>query len=629
MIISNKVEFMGVVQLNLDKFYKGDVYDAYEYFGAHLEKDSTRNVNGTRFKVFAPNAKNVELIGEFSNWEGLQMEKGPEWGMYSLFVKDAKEGMMYKYRVYGNDGSIVDKTDPYGFFTELRPNTASIIVDIDKFKFNDKNWMENRDKDYKKPVNIYEMHFGSWKHKVPDNEEAKDEDRWYGYREICHDLIKYVKDNGYTHIEFLPLCEYPFDGSWGYQGTGYFSVTSRYGTPEDFMYLVNECHKNNIGVILDFVPVHFAIDETGLAKFDGTELYEYNNDAMSHSEWGSCNFNFYRAEVQTFILSSANFWLEKYHIDGIRMDAIGNIIYWQGDQNRGVNNGACDFVRKINGTLSKLHKGVMLIAEDSTSFPKVTAPVEYGGLGFTYKWDMGWMNDTLRFFSMSPEERKDNLKLLTFSMFYFYNENYLLPFSHDEVVHGKKTIIDKMYGSYEEKFSECKCLYTYMFTHPGKKLNFMGNEIAHFREWDERRELDWNLLKYPMHESFSRFFRDLNKIYASFEALYENEYDSRFYRGIETSMKDNLIYAYERKSQKENIITILNLGNEKIDNLTVGYDKEIKFVEVINSDSKTYSGSGIVNEGTIKSIKKSIGDNEYSFNISIAPYSGVILKTIK
>ena len=311
------------------------------------------------------------------------------------------------------------------------------------------------------------------------------------------------------------------------------------------------------------------------------------------------------------------------------MDAIGNIIYWQGDQNRGVNNGACDFVRKINGTLSKLHKGVMLIAEDSTSFPKVTAPVEYGGLGFTYKWDMGWMNDTLRFFSMSPEERKDNLKLLTFSMFYFYNENYLLPFSHDEVVHGKKTIIDKMYGSYEEKFSECKCLYTYMFTHPGKKLNFMGNEIAHFREWDERRELDWNLLKYPMHESFSRFFRDLNKIYASFEALYENEYDSRFYRGIETSMKNNLIYAYERKSQKENIITILNLGNEKIDNLTVGYDKEIKFVEVINSDSKTYSGSGIVNEGTIKSIKKSIGDNEYSFNISIAPYSGVILKTIK
>ena len=311
------------------------------------------------------------------------------------------------------------------------------------------------------------------------------------------------------------------------------------------------------------------------------------------------------------------------------MDAIGNIIYWQGDQNRGVNRGACDFVRKINGTLSKLHDGVMLIAEDSTSFPKVTAPVEYGGLGFTYKWDMGWMNDTLRFFSLSPEERKDNLKLLTFSMFYFYNENYLLPFSHDEVVHGKKTIIDKMYGKYEEKFAQCKNLYVYMFTHPGKKLNFMGNELGHFREWDEKRELDWNLMKYPIHESFSRFFRDLNKIYSYFKALHENEYDSSFYRGIETSMKDDLVYAYERKSKDENIIVVLNLGDKKIDRLTIGYDKNIKINEVINSDSVIYSGKGIVNEGIIESTDIPLNNNKYSFDISIAPYSAIIFKTIK
>lgn len=611
--------------MDLQEFYRGDVHDAYEYFGAHLVKNSSGMVEGTKFKVFAPNASKIEIIGDFNTWDGLEMDKGPEWGMYSIFVPEATENMMYKYRIYQNDGSVIDKSDPYGFYSELRPNTASIIVDLDKFEFTDELWMKRREKNYNKAVSIYEMHFGSWKHKISDDvEDAKDEDRWFKYDEMCKQLIEYVKDKGYTHIEFMPLCEYPFDGSWGYQGTGYYSITSRYGTPFEFMYLVNECHKNNIGVILDFVPVHFAIDETGLAKFDGTELYEYNNDAMSHSEWGSCNFNYYRGEVQTFILSSANFWISKYHIDGLRMDAIGNIIYWQGDQNRGVNNGACDFIRKINGTISKLHEGIMLIAEDSTSFPKVTAPTEYGGLGFTYKWDMGWMNDTLKFFAMSPKERKDNIKLLTFSMFYFYNENYMLPFSHDEVVHGKKTIIDKMYGEYEEKFAEARSLYAYMFTHPGKKLNFMGNEIAHFREWDERKELDWNLLDFPMHDAFSRYFKDMNNIYKNIKPLHVNEYDSKYYKGIDTDDKTGLIYAYERKSEDESIIVILNLGDEYIEDITSYVDEDREYLEIMNTDSKAYGGKGIANNSDIKTIK-ALTKEGYSINVSVAPYSSLII----
>ena len=608
--------------MDLKKFYTGDVYDAYNYFGAHFTVED--GILGILFRVFAPNANKIQLIGEFNDWDGenSEMKKGQEWGVYSLFVSEAKEGMMYKYRIFQNDGRTLDKSDPYGFFTEIRPGSSSIITNLDEFKFDDEKWIENRDKNYNKPVNVYEMHFGSWRHK------SEEKDNLYSYTELCHQLIDYIKEHEFTHVELMPLCEYPFDGSWGYQGTGYFSVTSRYGTPKEFMYFVNECHKNEIGIILDFVPVHFAVNDFALAKFDGTELYEYNNDAMSHSEWGSCNFNFYRGEVQTFLLSSANFWIDKYHIDGLRMDAIGNIIYWQGDEKRGVNGGAVNFIKKINSTINKLHNGVMLIAEDSTNFKKVTAPVENDGLGFTYKWDMGWMNDTLRFFSMSPEERMDNLKLLTFSMFYFYNENYMLPLSHDEVVHGKKTIIDKMYGSYEEKFAEVKTLYAYMFMHPGKKLNFMGNELAHFREWDEKKQLDWFLLKYPMHDSFNKYFKRLNHIYKYYVELNQNEYDSKFYNGIETKSREGLIYSFERKSENKSVIVILNLGDKKYDNLSLEYNKNSEFKEILNSDSFEYSGSGFTNEGIITANKDSLNKDKFKFDIKIAAYSTVILESV-
>lgn len=609
--------------MDLQKFYSGDVYDAYNYFGAHFIVEN--GIEGVLFRVFAPNADRILLIGDFNNWDGQgsEMRKGKEWGMYSLFIPRVKEGMMYKYRIIQSNGIAVDKSDPYGFSTELRPGSASVVTNIDDFKFDDEKWMKNRDLNYEKPVNIYEIHFGSWRHK------SGSEDRLYSYTELCSKLIDYIKKNEFTHIEIMPICEYPFDGSWGYQATGYFSVTSRYGTPKEFMYFVNECHKNNIGIILDFVPVHFAIDEFALAKFDGTELYEYNNDAVSHSEWGSCNFNFSRGEVQTFLLSAANFWIDKYHIDGLRMDAIGNVIYWQGNEDRGVNDVAVNFIRKINSTISKLHQGVMLIAEDSTSFKKVTAPTEYGGLGFTYKWDMGWMNDTLKFFSLPPKERKENFNLLTFSMFYFYNENYMLPLSHDEVVHGKKSIIDKMYGEYEEKFAQVKTLYAYMFIHPGKKLNFMGNELAHFREWDEKKELDWHILDYPNHLNFQKYFKKLNHIYKNYDELNQNEYNSEFYKRLNVKYEDSLIYAFERKSKDKSIILILNLDNKKHEKLILEYDKDSTFNEIVNSDSTEYGGGGILNEGAIKTKKGSAEEGNFIFNIKIEAYSSVILESVK
>ena len=470
--------------MNMNDFFAGQVFNAYEYFGAH--KESGRIV----FRTFAPNAANVCIFGSFNNWSEEPMTQ-ESYGVYSFVSDSADFGDMYKYVIYTKSGERFEHCDPYGFGMELRPQWASYIVDLSEYKFTDDKWMECRNKNYNSPMNIYEVHLGSWLNN-PQNENG-----WYNYSEIADKLIEYAKKHKYTHLEFLPLSEHPADCSWGYQNTGFFSPTSRYGTAAQLMELVDKCHKNNIGVIMDFVPVHFAVDGYGLAQYDGSYLYEYPPSDVGISEWGTCNFNHSRNETRCLVQSAANFWLEKFHFDGLRMDAISRAIYWGGDPARGVNENTVSFLKNMNLGLQKLHPTAMLIAEDSTAFPKITAPVEYDGLGFDYKWDLGWMNDTLDYFRIAPWERHNHYHKLTFSMAYFYNELFILPFSHDETVHGKATIIQKMYGDYQDKFLQCRALYMYMYAHPGKKLNFMGNEFGQFREWSEEREQDWQILQYP------------------------------------------------------------------------------------------------------------------------------------
>ncbi len=604
----------------LQDFYDGKAFDAYTYFGAHIQPE------GVVFRTYAPNADYIEVIGEFNGWNGQYMTQEGRSGVYSTVVSNAMVGQMYKYRIHGKNGSVVEKSDPYGFETELRPNSASIIVNLYGFKFTDEKWMKERDKCYDKPMNIYEIHMGSWKMlSIEGDEPYPIEECWYTYRELAKPLIEYVKKYGFTHIEVMPLSEHPADCSWGYQTTGFFSPTSRYGSPDDLKYFINECHKAGIGVITDFVPVHFAVDGYSLSLYDGTALYEYPNTGAGVSEWGSYNFNYYRKEVCSFMQSAANYWLSEFHFDGIRMDAISNMLYWQGDSSRGVNNGAVNFIRNMNSGLHHIHPSAMLFAEDSTNFLKVTAPVEYEGLGFDYKWDMGWMNDTLDFFRTPPSERQYHYHKITFSMMYFYNELFLLPFSHDEVVHGKATIIQKMWGDYEVKFPQCRALYAYMFTHPGKKLNFMGNEFAQFREWDETREQDWFMLKYPLHDSFRRYYSDLAKIYEKTPALYSGEYNMDCFKWLEADAPEDCIYAYQRTSGDSSVIVVLNLSDRRYENYTVGVDGLVTVTELINSDSDIYSGTTPLKKSVkIRSEAVPYKKHSYSFKDTFAPFSAKI-----
>ena len=602
--------------MNIQDFYIGKSFDAYEFFGAHKIGDKIL------FRVYAPNAAKVSLVGEFNDWQEEAMEQQHQSGIYSITSEKARVGMMYKYCIHTRDGQVVYHCDPYGFAMELRPNTASYIVDLDEYKFNDDEWMNNRDKCYNKPLNIYEIHMGSWM-------TRKDKDinnGWYRYNEIADTLINYVKENGFTHIEIMPLCEHPVDCSWGYQNTGFFSPTSRYGTNRDLKELIDKCHRANVGVILDFVPVHFAVDDYGLAKFDGTELYEYPHRDVGASEWGTCNFIHSRGEVCSFLQSSANYWLKEYHFDGLRMDAISRAIYWQGNPARGVNSCAINFIRNMNDGLHKLHPTAMIIAEDSTAYPKVTAPVEYNGLGFDYKWDLGWMNDTLEYFKIPPKERPNHYYKLTFSMEYFYNELFLLPFSHDEVVHGKATIIQKMWGDYDDKFKQCRALYMYMYTHPGKKLNFMGNEIAQFREWDEKREQDWQLIKMPLHDAFNKYIKRLNEVYDNYEALYKNEYDSSYFKWLEVNAPEKSVYIYERGRDDHRIIVALNFSDNEYAPFTFNVEEELRLREIVNSDSDIYGGSTWGVRSDVTTTKED--DNLYNLSINLKPFSGIIYEVV-
>ena len=573
------------------------------------------------FRTVAPKAKRVTVMGEFNEWRETEMKETTRRQFYEVEIEGAREGQMYKYVIYGANGR-VEHCDPYGFGMELRPNFASIVRDLTRYEFHDQKWLKNRTKCFDRPLNIYELHMGSWRRKDAerqDDQGRRIEDGWYQYDEIADDLIEYLRDNHYTHVEFMPLSEHPFDGSWGYQNTGFFAPTSRYGTAGQLQELIDRLHQAGFGAIIDFVPAHFARDYYALQEYDGSEFYEYPKSDVADSEWGTHNFFFDRREVRCFMQSAANYWLTEYHFDGLRMDAVSRLIYWMGNENRGVNPFNLDFLRKMNTGLHELHPTAMLIAEDSTSFPGCTLPVERGGLGFDYKWDLGWMNDTLDYFMKQSAERVNFGHRLTFSMFYFYNERYLLPLSHDEVVHGKRTIIDKMFGDYEMKFPQCRSLYLYMMVHPGKKLNFMGNEIAMFREWDETREPDYSLLKYPMHDSFHAFIVELNRIYEDTPALYREDYDPDGFAWVAVNDMMHNVYGIRRNGGGRSVIAFFNFSDKpQFYIYTPKKDEQLRVL--IHTDWDCYSGSTPRPKRKSWKTAKGIG----GMRIDLPPFSGVL-----
>ena len=589
--------------MDMQAFYTGHAFDAYEFFGAHSY------FGGTHFAVWAPAAQYVQVVGEFGEY-GMHRTYA---GVWEADVNGADAGMAYQYRVTGANGRCVDHCDPYGFAMKLRPDGRSIIAERPT-GFADEAWLAARSKNYDKPLNIYEVHMGSW--------QQKEDGSWYTYAELAELLPAYCKKYGYTHLELMPLAEYPFDGSWGYQTTGFFAPTSRYGTPNELAQFINACHKQGIGVILDFVPVHFAVDEYGLKEFDGTPLYEYPAASVGQSEWGSCNFMHSRGEIRCFIQSCADYWLRVFHADGLRMDAVSRLIYWQGDPNRGVNGSTLEFLKGMNAGLQQRHPTAILIAEDSTNFPKVTAPVEYGGLGFDYKWDLGWMNDTLDYFKKTPEERKHNLSKLTFSMMYAWNEHYILPFSHDENVHGKATIVQKMYGEYEGKFPQARALYLYMAIHPGKKLDFMGNEFAQLREWDESREQDWPVLKYPNHDSFRVFRKALNEAYLQNDGFWSREYDPAAFLWLDCAHPEKNACAIWRQGSEGAVLAAFNFGDTELTDYELTLPQKGKLTLLLHTDWTDFGG------GTPKPVKTKALPAADKLTLDLPPFSGVLYALI-
>lgn len=559
-------------------FYTGKIFDAYDFLGCHLDG------NRGYFRTYAPNASRVTVIGEFTGWKDYEMNRIHDGKFWELITDGVEDGMMYKYRIYGRDGSVTEHCDPYGFGMELRPDSASIARDMNRYVFHDTKWMRDRSDCRRGPLNIYEIHAGSWKTN-PENENG-----WYKYNELADILIPYLKENGYNYVEMMPIAEHPCDNSWGYQSTGFYSPTSRYGTADELREFIDKCHQNGIGVLLDFVPVHFAVDGYGLSMYDGTAIYEYPNCDVGYSEWGSKNFNHSRGEVQSYLQSCANYWLKEYHFDGLRMDAISNIIYWQGDSRRGINRNALQFLQYMNRGLKGMYPSIILAAEDSSPYPGITKCADWGGLGFDYKWDLGWMNDTLIYFKDGMDDRIKDYHKLTFSMMYYYSENFILPFSHDEVVHGKATIMQKMNGQYDEKFPQARALYMYMYTHPGKKLNFMGNEIGQLREWDEMREQDWDILKYPVHDAFHRYMMELNKLYLEHSALWEKDFDNDGFMWIDCHEEGRCIYAYERCSSTERLVIVCKFTNTPEENYYCHVEGASGLKLLLASDADCFDG---------------------------------------
>lgn len=593
------------MKFDVESFCQHPHNRAYTYFGAHLCDE------GVTFRVYAPNAARVSVAGSFNGWNYYEkwMNRISDSGIYELFIPQLREWDMYKFGVFKEDGSYVEKADPYSFYNELSPGFASKVVDIYRYQFNDQHWMQHRDLNFNRPMNIYEVHLGSWIH-----EENMT------YESLAYKLVEYLEFMNYTHVELMPVTEHPFLGSWGYQVTGFFAVTSRYGSLDQFKKFVDVMHQHGYGVILDVVPVHFVKDTHGLCCFDGTDQYEMHEE----SEWGTHYFDYSKVENQTFFISSVSYWIEMCHIDGLRMDAISNLIYYQGNRDRGENGPGIHFLKTMNHILKKEYPTVMLIAEDSSDYGNVTKSETDGGLGFHYKWDLGWMNDTLEYYVLDPIYKKDNHKLINYSMYYFYSERFLMPLSHDEVVHGKKTIVDKMWGDYDQKFALAKNLYLYMMTHPGKKLNFMGNEMGHFREWDEEKPLDWFLLDYPRHLSFRRYIQDLNHIYSHYDALWENDYGFNGFKWIEVDNHDQSIYSYYRVGSKSTVIVVLNMTPVSYERYDVGVPESGTYIELINSERDIYEGCNMTNYVALDSSDDPLHQQPHRIQTRLAPFAAVM-----
>lgn len=598
-------------------FLMGQTIEAYKYFGAHFVKQDGQE--GVVFRVYAPLAKEISVIGEFNSWDPRNhpMKKIDESGVFEVFIPNVKNYQTYKYHILNALGQYVDKQDPFGYFSEMRNGSCSKLFDIDGFIWHDKKYMSKRDRNFDKPMSIYEVHIGSWL--------GRDGDRFLSYEEVADKLIEYVIEHGYTHIEVMPITQYPFDGSWGYQATGFYSVDSRYGNPFQLMSFIDRCHKAGIGVILDYVVVHFATDNFALERFDGSTLYEYNGE-NEYSQWGSKLFDLSKDPVRSFLMSGIDYFISYFHFDGVRLDAISNVIYWHGDCSRGENTGAIEFIKRLTGKIHIKHPDVMLIAEDSSAYQGVTKPLEYGGLGFDYKWDLGWMNDTLKYYEKDPIYRKYHHNGITFSMAYFYSENFLLPLSHDEVVHGKGTIINKMWGNYEQKFAQLRNLYTYMWSHPGKKLNFMGNELASFDEWSEEKSLPWNLLSYPKHDSILRMVRDLNLIYKSEKAMYMEEYNPAHFQWLMADNTAQSIFAFRRTYGDETLVFIFNMTPNYYEYINIGVPFEGEYVEIFNSDKDVYSGYNQYNGLPLKTMNMSWWNQPQTICIKLASFGALILK---
>ena len=596
-------------------FHRGEYRQAYEYLGAHPTRSSTI------FRIWAPSAKSVAVVGDFNDWIAREEDycrKLNNVGLWEVEIKKVKKGFLYKYQIETSWGEKILKSDPYAFYSELRPHTASIVNGKPKFRWGDKKWLNNREIGYAKPINIYEVHLGSWK--------KKEDGTYYNYKEIAELLVKYMLEMNYTHIEIMPIIEYPFDGSWGYQGTGYYSVTSRYGTPEDFMYFVNYFHKNNLGVILDWVPGHFCKDSHGLYRFDGSACYEYEDSSLGENEWGSANFNVTRNEVRSFLLSNLYFWIKEFHIDGIRMDAVSNMLYYRDGLSE--NKHSVEFLQYINQSLHEEYPDVMLIAEDSSAWPLVTKYQADGGLGFDFKWNMGWMNDTLKYMEQDPFFRKSHHGKLTFSFMYAFSENFILPLSHDEIVHGKNSILNKMPGYYENKLAHVKNLYSYQMAHPGKKLNFMGNEFVQGLEWRYYEQLEWQLLKDNKgSQDIQKYVKALNQMYLEEEALWHDGQDGFEWIEHENINENMLIFLRKTLDMQDFIIAVFNFSGKDHEKYPLGVPLEDGEYEVIlDSNEKRFGGSYQGRKRKYKAIKKSWNYREQYIEIKIAKNSAIFLK---
>lgn len=615
-------------------FHQGTNHKSYHILGAHLV--TREDGNGVSFCTWAPNAVWVSAVGDFNEWnpQADPMKKLNDSGLWQCFVPGLTENHLYKYAIGTSDGEILYKSDPYAYYSELRPDTASIVYNLEGYPWKDKVWQQKKHdgKLKDKPMLIYEVHLGSWK--------RHEDGGFYNYRESARELVDYVVDMGYTHIELMPVMEHPFDGSWGYQVVGYYAVTSRYGTPKDFMYFVDLCHQKGIGVILDWVPGHFPRDAHGLRRFDGSPLYEHPDPRRGeHPQWGTMIFNYARYEVQSFLVSNVIFWLDYYHVDGFRVDAVASMLYldyarddWAPNKFGGRENlEAADFLKRLNETVASLYPNTMMIAEDSSQWPMVTTPTSSGGLGFTHKWNMGWMNDTLRYCELDPIYRKWHHNLLTFSLTYAFSEKYVLPLSHDEVVHGKHSLLDKMPGDYQQKFAGLRCLFGYMASHPGNKLTFMGGEFGQFIEWKFDDRLDWFLLDYDMHRKMKDYVKSLNHFYRENKALWEDDDGWSGYHWISPDDAGQSIVAFMRKGRKpkDYLLVVINFTPVHRPEYRMGVPKETGFVEALNSDDISFGGSGTVTGTEILPEPVPCHNFDQSVVLSVPPMSAVFLRPVR